>query len=119
VVGRTGSTVLDTSVNLAETSDTDGLAKVGVAGDGGSTDVEPVHALGRKLLVVTGLDGVNPTLTMSVLSVTACGWYLFGRTGNGKLSLTLQEGSVGLDELLGINVANRDSGHFVGSLGFS
>jgi hypothetical protein len=42
VVSGTGTTVLGGTVNLAETANTDGLAHVDVAGDGGSTDVEPL-----------------------------------------------------------------------------
>jgi len=42
VMARTGTAVLSASVDLAETADTDGLAHVNMAGDGGGTDVEPV-----------------------------------------------------------------------------
>ena len=38
-------------MDLAETADTDGLAHVDVAGDGGGADVEPVNVLGRKLVL--------------------------------------------------------------------
>jgi hypothetical protein len=41
VVSGTGTTVLGGTVNLAEAANTDGLAHVDVAGDGGSADVEP------------------------------------------------------------------------------
>ena len=37
------------------------------------------------------------------------------RTGDGELSLTLQEGSVGVDELVRLDITNRDTGH-VGSI---
>ena len=37
------------------------------------------------------------------------------RTGNGELSLTLQESSVGVDELVRLDITNRDTGH-VGSI---
>ena len=95
MVAGARATVLLSTVGLAKTTDTNRLAHVDVTGDGGGADVEPIHALGRELLRVAGLDGINPS-------------------GNGKLSLTLQESSVGSDELLGIDVANRDSGHFGG-----
>lgn len=75
------ATVLGGTVDLAETADTDGLAKVNVTGDGSSTDVEPVDVQRRELLGVTSLDGVNPTR-------------------DGQLALTLQERSIGVDELL-------------------
>ena len=39
-------------VDLAETANTDGLAHVDVAGDGGGADVEPVDVLGRQLVGV-------------------------------------------------------------------
>lgn len=66
-------------VDLAETANTDGLAHVDVAGDGGGADVEPVDVLGRQLVGVCVhvldagavqnvckkltrcLDGINPT----------------------------------------------------------
>lgn len=73
--------VLGGAVDLAEAADTDGLAEVDVAGDRGGADVEPVNVLGRELVAGTGLDDVNPA-------------------GNGELALTLQESSVGNDELL-------------------
>lgn len=80
VVGGTGAAVLGATVGLAQAADTDGLAHVDVAGAGGGADVVPedsvndcslvgkkrfqdvpVNVLGRELLLVTGLDGVNPT----------------------------------------------------------
>lgn len=61
VLGRARATVLGGTVDLAETADTDGLAEVDVAGDGGGADVEPVGILGRHLLRRAGLYGVNPT----------------------------------------------------------
>lgn len=98
VVGGAGTTVLGGAVDLAKTADTDGLAHVDVAGTGGGADVEPsscqflnsmfrgfvvvpVSILGRKLVGGRGLDSVNPS-------------------GDGELSLTLQESRVGRDELL-------------------
>jgi hypothetical protein len=50
VVRGTHAAVLGGAVGLAETADTDGLAHVDVAGDGGGADVEPVDVLGRELL---------------------------------------------------------------------
>lgn len=61
VLGGAGATVLGGSVDLAKTTDTDGLAQVDGAGDSGGTDVEPVDVLGRHLLGGAGLDRVNPT----------------------------------------------------------
>lgn len=61
VLGRTRATVLGGTVDLAETADTNGLAEVDVAGDGGGADVEPVNVLGRELLRRAGLDSVDPT----------------------------------------------------------
>lgn len=81
VVAGAVATVLGSAVNLAETANTNGLAEVDVAGDGGGTDVEPVNVLGRQLLGGTSLDGVNPTR-------------------DGQLALALQESSIGSDELL-------------------
>lgn len=66
VVRRTDTTVLGRAVELAETADTDGLAEIDVAGDGGSADVEPVNVLGRELLGGTGLDDINPACNCSV-----------------------------------------------------
>jgi hypothetical protein len=102
VVRGAVATVLGGTVDLAETADTDGLAKVNVTGDGSSTDVEPVDVQRRELLGVTSLDGVNPTLG------TVSGWSSMiveeGKwselTRDGQLALTLQERSIGVDELL-------------------
>lgn len=47
-------------MELAESTNTDVLAQVDVAGDGGSTDVEPVLGVRSQLLGRSGLDGVNP-----------------------------------------------------------
>lgn len=81
MVAGADAAVLGRAVDLAEAADTDGLAEVDVAGDGGGAHVEPVNVLGRELLGGTGLDDVDPT-------------------GNGQLALTLQERSIGVDELL-------------------
>lgn len=61
MLGGAAATVLGSAVDLAETANTDGLAEVDVAGDGGGTDVEPVNVLGRELLSRTSLDGIDPT----------------------------------------------------------
>lgn len=42
-------------VELPQAANTDGLAHVDVAGDGGGADVVPVDVLGRQLLGVCGL----------------------------------------------------------------
>lgn len=92
MVGRAGAAVLLTSVDLAQTADTDRFAEIYVAGDSGSTDVEPVGGLWRELLEVAGLYGVDPA-------------------GDGELSLTLEEGSVGCDEFVGIHIADGNTRH--------
>lgn len=61
VVGRAGAAVAGGTVDLAETANTNGLAHVDVAGDGGGTDVEPVNVLGGHLLGGASLDRVDPT----------------------------------------------------------
>ncbi len=61
VVRRSGAAVLGGTVDLAETADTNSLAEVDVAGDGGGADVVPVNVLGRELAGRTSLDGINPT----------------------------------------------------------
>jgi hypothetical protein len=69
VVGGSVAAVLGGTVDLAETADTDGLAEVDVAGDGGGADVEPVNVLRRELLSGTSLDGVNPTYGVLAIQV--------------------------------------------------
>jgi len=61
VVAWAHTPVLDAAVDLPQAADTDGLAHVDVAGDGGGADVEPVNALRRELLGAASLDGVGPT----------------------------------------------------------
>ncbi len=61
VLGGARAAVLGGAVDLAEAADTNGLAEVDVAGNGGGTDVEPVNVLRRELLGRAGLDGINPT----------------------------------------------------------
>lgn len=60
VLAGAAATVLGSAVDLAETANTDSLAEVDVAGNRGSADVEPVNVLGRELLGVASLDGVDP-----------------------------------------------------------
>lgn len=81
MLGGTDTPVLGGTVDLAETADTDGLAEVDVAGDGGGADVEPVYVLGGELAGGAGLHGIDPT-------------------GDGQLALTLQESGICVDELL-------------------
>lgn len=61
VVGGASATVLGRAVDLAEAANTDGLAHVDVASDGGGADVVPVGVLGRELVGSGGLDSVNPS----------------------------------------------------------
>jgi hypothetical protein len=73
-----------------------------VAGDGSGADVEPIDGLGREFLRWAGLDGINPTWgkRISKSISQAEGWMVRNHTRNGKLSLSLQESGVRLDELL-------------------
>lgn len=63
VLRRARSPVLGRAVHLPQPADTDRLAQVDVAGDGGGTDVEPVSVLRWQLLSVAGLDRVDPAFT--------------------------------------------------------
>lgn len=63
VLRRARAAVLGTAMDLAETTNTDGLPKVNMAGNGSSTDVVPVDILRRHLLGNTGLHSINPTCT--------------------------------------------------------
>jgi hypothetical protein len=108
VVGWAGTTVAGGTMNLAETANTDGLSHVDVAGDGSGADVEPVNGLRWELLGWTGLDGINPTCEACEHSKHEKVRICFsdgedaahGHTWDWELSLSLQEGRVGLDELL-------------------
>lgn len=53
--------VLGGAVDLPQAADTNGLAEVDVARDGGGAHVEPVDVLGGKLLGGAGLDQLNPS----------------------------------------------------------
>lgn len=53
--------VLGGAVDLPQAADTDGLAEVDVARDGGGAHVEPVDVLGGELLGGAGLDQLNPS----------------------------------------------------------
>jgi hypothetical protein len=90
VPGGSVASVLGGAVDLAEAADTNRLAEVDVAGDRGGADVEPVNVQRGQLLGGAGLDGVDPTR-------------------DGQLALTLQEASIGVDELLRIDIAHTDS----------
>ena len=50
VVVGSAAAVLGAAVDFGEAADTDGLAEVDVAGDGGGADVEPVLGLRRKFV---------------------------------------------------------------------
>lgn len=100
VVGGAGTTVLGGAVDLAEAANTDGLAHVDVAGDGGSADVEPWGMLG--LLDIRGwfLGVFLPVLVLRGELVGGGGLDSVDPAGDGELTLTLQESRVGSNELL-------------------
>lgn len=82
-----GSSVLGATVQFVQFTDTDMLSQVDVSGNGSSTLVEPtLRVLWRHLIACRGLDNVNVT------------WDL-------QLTLSLQERSVSVDELLCRNVS--------------
>lgn len=60
MVRRTGTPAVGGTVQLGERSDTDRLAEVDVARDGGSPHVKPVRVIRSEFLLGTGLDGVDP-----------------------------------------------------------
>lgn len=64
MVRRPRTAVLGRTVDLAQTADTDGLAEVDVAGDGGGADVVPE----RRLLEIEGL----PTATGKYMLTSRC-----------------------------------------------
>jgi hypothetical protein len=108
VPGGSVAAVLGGAVDLAEAADTNRLAEVDVAGDRGGADVEPVNVQRGQLLSGTGLDGVDPTYAqLAYACPVGKGLVKRGivRTRDGQLALTLQEGSVGVDELL--RLANK------------
>lgn len=60
MVRRAVATVDGTTVELGQSANTDVLAEVDVAGDGGGTDVVPVGVVRSELLAGAGLDKVDP-----------------------------------------------------------
>ena len=60
VVRGAESSVRGTTVQLSQSTDTNSLAQVNVAGERSGADVVPVRVVGGLLLVSTGLDEVNP-----------------------------------------------------------
>lgn len=108
VVGGTAATVLGSAVDAAETANTNGLAEVDVAGNGGGADVEPVDVLGGHLLGGAGLDGINPTCCRELADCLIHRfWGSSKPTGNGQLALALQESSIGVDELVGLHITQK------------
>jgi hypothetical protein len=79
VVAGAGTAVNTATVELSEGTNTNAGAKVDVAGNRGSVDVEPVRVIGSKLFVGASLDNVDPL-------------------GDLKLASALEIGGVGLDE---------------------
>ena len=87
VLRRSDTSVLGVTVKLVQLTNTDLLSQVDVSGDRGSTLVEPaLSILWRHLVTTGGLDDVDVT------------WNL-------QLTLSLQEGSVGVNEILGSDVS--------------
>jgi len=61
--------------------------------------------------------GFRETVEFVVWAHVFAHWCVVGsRTGDGELSLTLQESSVGVDELVRLDITNRDTGHVGGIL---
>lgn len=76
-----------TTVELVEFANTNLLSQVDVSGNGGSSHVEPsLSILGRELVAGRGLDDLNVA-------------------GDIELTLSLEERSVSLNELLSGNVS--------------
>jgi len=65
VVRWARATIAGRPMNFSKTSNTNSLAEIDVAGDGGRTNVEPVDVLWWKLLCWAGLHGINPTCNSS------------------------------------------------------
>lgn len=87
VVRRSGSSVDGVAVSLVQSADTNILSKVNVSSDGGRSLVEPsLSILGREFVTRGGLDQLNVTRDL-------------------ELTLSLQEGSVSVNELLSRNVS--------------
>lgn len=84
---RSEASVDGTTVNLVQLTDTDTLSQVDVSGSGSCSLVEPgLGFLRRQFVTGGGLDKLNVT------------WNL-------QLTLTLQERSVSVDEVLSWNVS--------------
>jgi hypothetical protein len=92
MMGGAGPPVLLATVSLAETADTDRFAEVDMASDSSCADVEPINRLRGKLLHVSGLYSINPARNL-------------------ELALTFQESSIGVNELLSINIADGNARH--------
>jgi len=98
---RAYTPVLRTSVNLPHPTNANRLAEVDVASNSGSTGIEPVGFLWRKLLRGASLDELNPACTKPLSENFRC-HRVAGKihTRNGELALALQKSTIGLDELL-------------------
>lgn len=72
VVARPRAPVLRRTVHLPQPAHTHSLAEVDMASDSRSTGVEPILVLRRQLLVVTGLDGVDPTIVNPLYVSLVC-----------------------------------------------
>lgn len=81
------TTVLGSTVNFVQFTDTNGFSEVDVSGGRSSTLVKPSFSVLRWKLVTTG------------------GFDNFGVTWNFQFTLSLQKLSVGVNELLGWNVS--------------
>lgn len=83
VLAGAAAPVLGSAVDLAEAADADRLPEVDVAGDRGGAHVVPVNVLGRQLLGVAGLDGVDPAYFLLDAENTSMGLCTEGR-GKGE-----------------------------------
>lgn len=79
--------VLGGAVDLPQAADTDGLAEVDVARDGGGAHVEPVDVLGRELLGGTGLDQLNPSCGFVSRPETHAGASARGVRGENRIDI--------------------------------
>ena len=92
VVGRASAAALLATVNQVQGSNSNSRTQVNVTGDRGNANKEPVRVVWSHLLGAAGLDQVNPG-------------------GDGNLARTLQMGSIGIDEFVGIDITDTDTGH--------